>query len=574
MASAIAPRRRSDPTRSWPTIVRLALSASTRDALRGLGWLMRGKRVRGWNVLHRAASLHRNYYRSWIAKAEPSIIQRFCTERTAGNQSVRIGCLILASGSAHALETLKSVRLGLGAATPVWTNIAALADQGAQVIGSDLTLGEALAQIAVGADWILPLPAGDIVARSLGAVLARATFDGSESPAVFWDEDRWSNGRRNRPWIKPDWDALLFARDSGGVVGAGLIALPVTQGAAEAQQASFDLAGIDGLVRQALAADCRTPVHLPLVLTHRGDSFRPGDSVREPDRAVPPSRTGSSPAVSRWPAVSIIIPVRDRADLLRSCLVGLRSLNYPGHVDIVIVDNDSVEADIHRLFAALECEAGVTVIPYPGAFNFAEMINHAAANTSGDILCLLNNDVEPLDGDWLRTMVEHAVRERVGAVGARLLYPDGTIQHAGVAIGIGGAAGHVQKGVTPDEPRFAQWHGRTRIVSAVTAACLVVERRKFDLAGGMDGAAFAIDFNDVDLCLKLAAQGLDNVLVVEATLVHRESQSRGTARSPEAAARFARELATLRTRWHTDDHRDPHHSPLFRAEAEQCLLAF
>ncbi|WP_174297876.1 glycosyltransferase family 2 protein [Sphingomonas bacterium] len=553
----------------WPVILPLALSASPADALRGLGWVARGRRVRGWNLIHRAASAHPAYYRRWIAKAEGRIIRNFCAEQRSTIRPAPVGCLILGAEPEGVRRTLHSVRASLGSMTPVWMEAAVAGIVGATLIHADTPLGEWLARLGPELDWLLPLRAGDMVSPALGAVLARVAPDPSTNGVVFWDEDRSRDGRRQDPWLKPGWDPMLLG-DGGGVMGAGLIAMSRMRAVAQQHWAAADLAGVVDALRWILAGEDIAPLHLPLILTHRRSEPAGTGAMARAD--VGESPTIVAPAV--WPDVSIIIPVRDRPDLLRSCLAGLRMLVYPGRLEIAVVDNDSVEPETRALLARLIREDAVLVLPHPGPFNFAAMVNYAVANTSGEVLCLLNNDVEPLDGSWLETMVRHAVRQTVGAVGARLLYPDGTIQHAGVAIGIGGAAGHVQKGVDPRDPRFSHWHSRSRTVSAVTAACMVVERCKFRLAGGMDAGAFPVDFNDVDLCLKLEAAGLHNVLAVEATLIHHESQSRGTRRSPEAAARFARELALLQVRWNTRTAQDPHHSPRFRREAERCTLAF
>jgi O-antigen biosynthesis protein len=197
--------------------------------------------------------------------------------------------------------------------------------------------------------------------------------------------------------------------------------------------------------------------------------------------------------------------------------------------------------------------------------------NLGARAADGELLCLLNNDVEPLDGEWLKTLVRYALEEEVGAVGAQLVYPSGRIQHAGVAVGLGGAAGHVQKGVDPDEPRFWTWQAVTREVSALTAAVLVLRKSRYEEVGGFD-EGFAVAFNDIDFCLRLKQRGLRNIYVADVRLLHRESESRGKDRTPERARRFAGELARLQERWGTEEYRDPHFSPLFSALVERCVL--
>nr|WP_244970544.1 glycosyltransferase [Novosphingobium aerophilum] len=277
-------------------------------------------------------------------------------------------------------------------------------------------------------------------------------------------------------------------------------------------------------------------------------------------------------AAEVWPGVSIIVPTRDQAGLLAQCVAGLDGLAYPGPVELMVIDNGSSEPETHALFDRLAQRPRTRILSAPGSFNFAALMNRAADDAREPFLCLLNNDVVPLDGGWLAAMMRHAREPGVGAVGARLLYPDRTVQHVGVAVGIGGAAGHVAKGARPGAGPFALWHGATRRVSAVTAACLLVEGARYRAVGGMDAAAFAVDFNDVDLCLRLDRAGWQNRVVVEATLVHYESRSRGHRRTGPALARFEAELAELRQRWETATALDPWHSPLFSRESEQCLL--
>ena len=258
---------------------------------------------------------------------------------------------------------------------------------------------------------------------------------------------------------------------------------------------------------------------------------------------------------------------------MRSCLSGLARLAYPGPVEIIVVDNGSREPDALALLAAEQAAGRIRVLRDDGPFNFSRLNNRAAAIATGDYLCLLNNDVEALDGEWLTAMMRHAVQPGVGAVGAQLLYPDGRIQHAGVAVGIGGAAGHGQRGVDPASPDHAAWHAVTRQVSAVTAACLLVARTHHAAVGGLDEAGFAVAFNDVDFCLKLQAAGLANIYCAQSRLIHAESRTRPNDNRPDQQARFNAELALLQQRWSTETLPDPHHSPLFSTSAETCLLS-
>jgi GT2 family glycosyltransferase len=507
---------------AWPIVLRLALTARPGLAVSGLLALLRGKKLRAWNRLCLAAAQHPKHYSMWIRAAEPALLPA-----AKAPEPGLVGAIIVGGDSA---ATRASLAASFGPDLPVF-------DASVPLPASNRPT------------WLLPIRAGDQVSPALGAVLT-THLRGCASPLVYWDEDQLIGRCRKAPWIKPGWDPLLF-RAHEGLVGSCVLradALP--------DDAAEDWSELSLTIAEGEAA----PLHLPLVLTHRSE---PRVKTAEPSVVTAP------PVV-----ISVIIPTRDRADLLESCLAGLLSTRFPGEREIIVVDNDSREPRTKALFERLEATEGVRVIARPGPFNFAALINAGIGSARGDLVCLLNNDVEIVSPDWLQSMAALAVRKDVGAVGARLLYADGAIQHAGVALGIGDAAGHVDKGAIPTPHEFAPWHGETRTVSAVTAACLLVDRAKFVAVGGMDEQVFAVDFNDVDLCLKLAARNWRTVYCAEATLVHHESRSRGKAHRGARLVRFERELSALRVRWSTGTVVDPHHSPLFRRQSERCLLAF
>jgi GT2 family glycosyltransferase len=270
--------------------------------------------------------------------------------------------------------------------------------------------------------------------------------------------------------------------------------------------------------------------------------------------------------------VSILIPTKDRAGLIEACTKSLNLLHYEGEVETIIIDNGTTEPKALAFLDLLAAKPKTRVISAPGPFNFSALINLAAEQASGDYLCLLNNDIEAIDGLWLEVMVRHASSDNVGAVGAQLLYPDSSIQHAGVVIGVGNAAGHVEKGRSHADIPFRGWHSVTREVSAVTAACLLVGRETFLSIGGLDENRFPVAFNDVDFCLRLKSAGYRNLLVAEAQLIHHESISRGDDFAPGNFARFSSELSNLQELWGTKDHLDPHFSPLFARTSELCVL--
>jgi O-antigen biosynthesis protein len=267
------------------------------------------------------------------------------------------------------------------------------------------------------------------------------------------------------------------------------------------------------------------------------------------------------PVPAPLPLVSVIVPTRDRLDLLRPCLDSLRRDTDWRNLEILVCDNDSREPDTLAFLRALEREGRGRVVPCPGPFNFAAMNNAAAARARGDLLVFVNNDVEAFQPDWLSLLVREALRPGVGAVGAKLLDGAGRIQHGGIVLGTGGLVTHGHRHFPGDAPGYLDALRVTHAVSAVTAACLVVEAAKFRAVGGFDEAAFAVDFNDVDLCLRLNAVGYRTLLVPAAVLHHREAASRRW--TPEARDRHLREVEALKTRWGPLLAQDPHYHPGF-----------
>lgn len=284
----------------------------------------------------------------------------------------------------------------------------------------------------------------------------------------------------------------------------------------------------------------------------------PGDHWRIV-RAVP------SPA----PLVSLLIPTRDRLALTRTCVESiLAKTSYP-NFEIVIVDNESVEPATLEWFAAVSArDARVRVLRYAAPFNYSAINNFAVAHARGEIVGLLNNDLEAIHADWLDEMVAQAVRPEIGCVGAKLLYPDGTLQHAGIILGLGGVANHAfyrHPGHTDgykNRARLAQNY------SAVTGACLLVRKALYEQVGGLNERDLAIAFNDVDFCLKVRAAGYLNLWTPFAELYHHESASRGTEDTPEKQARFAREVAYMQRAWGAELGSDPAYNPNFSLEIE------
>jgi GT2 family glycosyltransferase len=273
------------------------------------------------------------------------------------------------------------------------------------------------------------------------------------------------------------------------------------------------------------------------------------------------------------PLVSVIVPTRDRAGLLGAVAEGvLRRTDYPA-IEFLVVDNGSEEPETLALFDRLRADPRVRILAAPGPFNYAALNNQAAAEARGEVLLLLNNDIEVIEPGWLREMVSHAVRPEVGAVGAKLLYADGSLQHGGVVAGAAGVAGHYLVGSLPGDGGYFGSLALVREVSAVTGACLALRRAVFDRVGGLDAANLAVAFNDVDLCLRIREAGYRILWTPFAELYHLESASRGKDVAPEKVRRFAAEIGYMKRRWGKALLQDPFYSPWFSLDGAQCALA-
>jgi GT2 family glycosyltransferase len=455
--------------------------------------------------------------------------------------------------------------------------------------------------IAAATNSALSLASGDFVAfldhddllaeRALYEVAAELDLH-PEADLIFSDEDKIDErGIRSQPHHKTDWNAELMlgvnAVNHLTVVRRSLL------GELGGLREGFDGAQDHDLVLRA-AERAKLIRHIPWVLYHwrwqgKQGSFsraRADECASAAARAVQEhlARTGQAATVGvtrgaqRWlrvrrelpapkPLVSVIVPTRDRADLVAQCAEGVLTKTTYTPLELLIVDNGSEQPETLALFERLKQDPRVRILPAPGPFNFSALNNLAAAEARGEVLVLLNNDISMIGPDWLDEMVAQAIRPNVGAVGAKLYYPDKTLQHAGVVLGVGDVAervaGHLYAGAGSNHPGYQGHLALPRNVSAVTAACLAIRKAVYESVGGMDAEHLAVAFNDVDLCLKVRAAGYDIVWTPHAELVHHESASRGSDLAPEAAARFQREVRVMRERWGPVLDADPFYGPVF-----------
>lgn len=271
--------------------------------------------------------------------------------------------------------------------------------------------------------------------------------------------------------------------------------------------------------------------------------------------------------------VSVIVPTRDRVQLLRACLDSLWATTESAlQLEVLVVDNGSEDPPTLDYLRQLEVAGKARILRCPGAFNYSALNNAAAAQANGELLLLLNNDIEAIKEGWLKKMAAQALRPEIACVGAQLLYPDGSLQHAGVILGIGGVAGHSHKYMQQEHPGH---QGRIQLshnFSAVTGAVLMIRRQLFAELGGLDADHLHVSYNDIDLCLRAIAAGYRNIYCADAVLVHHESKSRGAPTTRQARAQWRAERELMKDRWGELLQADPAYHPQLSLTEENFSL--
>lgn len=462
--------------------------------------------------------------------------------------------------------------------------------------GIAVATNAALAQ-ATG-EWVAFLDHDDLLAPHALYLVAVEALRVPAAQVLYSDEDKIDeDGRRFEPHFKPRYDAdLLYAQNYLNhltVLGRDLLD--------QLGGLRTDLDGAqdhDLVLRATTAAGPDRIRHLPYVLyhwrQHRSSTTFTATRLHEATaasrQAVQDALVGTgaevrpAPGVPLWnrvvwplpdpaPGVTVVIPTRDRVELLRDCVDGLlQRTDYPD-LQVLIVDNDSREPATLSYLAEVQQDSRVQVLDAPGPFNYSALNNRAVRAAATPLVLLLNNDIVVRDPGWLREMVSHACRPGVGVVGAKLLYADERVQHAGVVLGIGGVAGHNHKYAPRELPGFFGRLVLTHQFSAVTGACLLTHRDLFLELGGLDEIDLAVAFNDVDYCLRVRETGRTVVFTPYAELFHLESASRGLEESPQQIARFNRESEVMRERWPGWLLDDPAYNPNLTNVHEDFSLA-
>jgi len=448
-------------------------------------------------------------------------------------------------------------------------------------------------------EYITLLDHDDELAPHALAYVAEAIIKQPSSRFLYSDEDKIDeDGNRSSPYFKCGWNPDLL-RSQNYIAHLMVIDTELVRSLGGFRTA------YDGSQDHDLALRCTARlqpseiVHIPRILYHWRQL--PSSTALAPDAKSYTTQAGlralsdffaglGQPAVTvsrgqlpntyhvRYPLpdpapmVSLIVPTRDQLALLNTCVRSILSKTLYPHFELIIVDNQSEERETREWLARIESEDDrVRVLSYDDEFNFSAINNFAVELAAGEIIGLVNNDIEVISPDWLNEMVGHACRPEIGCVGAKLYYDDDRIQHAGVILGVGGVAGHAHKYF----PRFA--HGYfsraklTQNLSAVTGACLIVRKSVYQEVGGLD-ITLKVAFNDVDFCVRVRNAGYRNLWTPHAELYHHESKSRGQEDTPEKRERFRSEVELMRERWGEMLDTDPYYSPHLTLKREDFSI--
>lgn len=423
---------------------------------------------------------------------------------------------------------------------------------------------------------------------------------------IYSDQDSiGSGGERTNPYFKPDWSPDTFL-SRNYISHFTVIQQDLVRKVGGFRPGYDGSEDYDLFIRITEMLGDHEIAHIPKILYHgRKIPGSAADSIGLKPCATAPGIMALNDAMSRRninavvaggffhnsyrvkyeiignPLVSIIIPTKDKVPVLKTCINSILGKTGYSNFEIVVVDNQSHNPATFDYYKQIERNPRVRILKYDKPFNFSAMNNFAVSHARGDHLVLLNNDTEVISGEWLSAMLEHSQRKGIGAVGAKLLYPDNTLQHAGIIIGLGrireiegnpSVAGHALRHLPASQCGYFGRACSVANVSGVTAACLMMPKDIFNEIGGFD-ENLAVAFNDVDLCMKIRNRGYRIVYSPYAQLYHHEYVSRGYEDSPEKRARFYGEVRYIRKKWGAIiDRGDPYYSPNLTSDYEDYSI--
>ncbi len=447
-------------------------------------------------------------------------------------------------------------------------------------------------------DWIVLMDHDDLLSEDALFWIADAIAKRPDVALIYSDEDKVNAaGVRTDPYFKPDWNIdLFYSHNLFSHLGAYRTDLVRKVG-------GFRV-GLEGSQDYDLVLRCLPHVsdaqihHVPKVLYHWRSHAQSTASSNEAkpyaalagERALNEhfERTGVRARIEhvdigyrvryelprQLPLVSLVIPTRNAVDLVRQCVASIfERTTYPRY-EIILVDNGSDDPEALAYFSAMQSAGVLRVVRDDGEFNYSALNNRAVATARGEVVGLINNDIEVISADWLSEMVSIALQPGVGAVGARLWYPDTTLQHGGVVLGFGGVAGHAHKKLPKGSPGYCGRAALIQSFSAVTAACMVIRKDLYDAVRGFNETELKVEFNDVDFCLRLRQAGFRNVWTPYSELLHHESGTRGTDNTPAKRKRHAAEIDYLIRRWGDVLLFDPAYSPNLTLRSEDFGYAW
>jgi len=419
--------------------------------------------------------------------------------------------------------------------------------------------------------WLTILEAGNFLSKEALLWTAEAVYEHKDISCIYGDEDRITSGRvRYDPYFKPGWNKDLFYSSNyiGSLIFYKNTALKVLNILIGSRFKSAPLFELTLQFLKTINAD--EIYHIPKILSHSlgDDGINANRNTREIEsRAFSLNEYFLNAGIKAnaivescglriqylipipQPLVSLIIPTRNGAALLKKCINSIFTKTLYHNYEILIINNNSDELEALEYFKILELNPRVKVINDFRDFNYSALNNSAVKFARGEVIGLLNNDVEVITPEWLDEMVGYAIQPDIGAVGAKLLYPNNTIQHAGIILGIAGWAGHASKFAPSDSTGYHNSLNSTSTFSAVTGACLLVRKDVFLSVGGFNERDLAIACNDVDFCLRLNEAGLRNIYTPYAVLYHHESATRGHEDTLDKQNRFRKELQYMREKW-------------------------
>ena len=447
-------------------------------------------------------------------------------------------------------------------------------------------------------EWLALMDHDDLLPENALFEVVKVLQTQPDTALIYSDEDKVDEkGLRFMPHFKSDFNLdLLYGQNY--ISHLGVYRTEIAKEIGGFRKGLEGSQDYDFLLRYLLKIDHKKVVHIPKILYHwraieGSTALAAGEKSYTTEAGIKALQhhfalKGSDVTVTRgkadnlyrvqwhWPnqpLVSLIIPTRNGYAITKQAIDSILNKTTYQNYEILLVDNNSDDPQALAYFEEIARHPKVRLLRYPHPFNYSAINNFAVEHAQGEIIGLINNDIEVINGEWLEEMVTQAQRPDIGCVGAMLYYPNDTIQHAGVFVGINGVAAHSHKHYIKKHPGYFSRLYVIQNLMAVTAACLLVRKEVFNEVGGLNEQDLTVAFNDVDFCLKVHTAGYRNLWTPFAQLYHHESISRGHEDNPEKQARFKREADYMINTWNTNKLQDPYYNPNLTLEHENFSIS-